>query len=532
MTRQAIFLDRDGTIIVDAGYVGDPADVALLPGAAEALQKLRAAGYLLIVASNQSGLARGYFGEDDLRAVHDRMLKLLAEAGVYLDAAYYCPFLAGEGATVEGYHLESDLRKPAPGMLLAAADDFAVDLSQSWMIGDSERDVQAGQAAGCRTILLRAESTEAQPLHEAVDAQGETNLQKKVEAQRTTDQHVVTDLREAAKIILHASPQPTSAECQSSTPTACKLVLPPAVDLPSATAMAPPTMNASAGGVPWRAILVLLLLFAAAMFGRQTLRAQWWTWRLARTDEPARRALLTQRLATLHPQSLAPTLKLLDHPDEQVRRAAAQIVGTYDDPAALAGLVRACTDSSAAVREAAFAALNQQPHKASVDALMDLATNERQEVAALALFYLAGRQDQRAHAMLINAIAQEEHLALRMEAISAARIYLVDAAVPFLLTALDDERAYDQPTICDSYGVQVLRRAIAAQAAPADWPSDARIEVPIAPSPSVAAERALIQITGLDPQTIAPGTSTPRERKDAWSEAYRTWSAQRESSVP
>lgn len=153
----AIFLDRDGTIIADPGYVSLPQQVQLLPGAAEAIKRLSAAGYRVVLVSNQSGVARGLFTEEDLAAVQTRLVMLLKAEGAELDGAYYCPFLDGPDATVPAYQRDSYMRKPNPGMLLQAAEELNIDLSRSWMIGDSPRDVEAGRRAGCRTILLRSD---------------------------------------------------------------------------------------------------------------------------------------------------------------------------------------------------------------------------------------------------------------------------------------------------------------------------------------------------------------------------------------
>ena len=155
MKRTAVFLDRDGTIIEDAGYVGDPRQVRLIRDAAHAIRRLRRAGHLVVIVSNQSGVARGFFDETTMNQVDARMKSLLAERGADVDRAYYCPYLDGPEATVEAYRRDSDLRKPRPGMLLLAARELDIDLSRSWMIGDSPTDVEAGSSAGCRTILLR-----------------------------------------------------------------------------------------------------------------------------------------------------------------------------------------------------------------------------------------------------------------------------------------------------------------------------------------------------------------------------------------
>ena len=156
MSDKAIFLDRDETLIEDPGYISSPEQVKLLDGVAEALVELKALGYKLIIATNQSAVARGIVTEKTLGQVHDRLKQLLAEKGAGLDAIYYCPYHP-EGV-VPKYRKESNCRKPGPGMLLSAADELDIDLEESWCIGDSERDVEAGLRAGCRTILIDARS--------------------------------------------------------------------------------------------------------------------------------------------------------------------------------------------------------------------------------------------------------------------------------------------------------------------------------------------------------------------------------------
>ena len=157
MTTRAVFLDRDGTIIEDTSYVDDPAKVRLLSGVADAIRRFGDASYLVVIVSNQSGVARGMFDEATLSAVHQRVDELLAERGATLDGAYYCPYLDSAEATVETYRRDSDLRKPKPGMLLQAAEELNIDLERSWMIGDSSRDIEAGKRAGCRTIRIAAQ---------------------------------------------------------------------------------------------------------------------------------------------------------------------------------------------------------------------------------------------------------------------------------------------------------------------------------------------------------------------------------------
>ena len=152
MSSKAIFLDRDDTIIEDPGYINSPDQVRLLPGTSQALMQLKQMGYKLIVVSNQSGIARGMFTEDDLSQIHARMKELFAADGAYLDQIYYCPY--HPDGVIEKYRKESDLRKPNPGMLLMAAEEMDIDLSQSWMIGNAYHDTTAGKRVGCRTILL------------------------------------------------------------------------------------------------------------------------------------------------------------------------------------------------------------------------------------------------------------------------------------------------------------------------------------------------------------------------------------------
>lgn len=150
--NKAVFLDKDGTLVVDLPYNVDPDRMALMPGAGEALRRLNDAGYALIVVSNQSGVARGLFAESALPAVEQRLREMLAGYGVALAGFYYCPHHPA-GAALE-YAIECDCRKPAPGLILRAAAEHGIDLEGSWMIGDILNDVEAGRRAGCRTILF------------------------------------------------------------------------------------------------------------------------------------------------------------------------------------------------------------------------------------------------------------------------------------------------------------------------------------------------------------------------------------------
>jgi D-glycero-D-manno-heptose 1,7-bisphosphate phosphatase len=149
---KAIFLDKDGTLIPDIPYNVNPDLITIVPDAIEGLKQLSAEGYLLIIISNQAGVARGYFTEDKLPAVEQRIKQLLEKQGVKLSAFYYCPHHP-EG-TVSRYTDDCYCRKPQPGMLLKAARDHNIDLPSSWMIGDILNDVEAGNRAGSKTVLI------------------------------------------------------------------------------------------------------------------------------------------------------------------------------------------------------------------------------------------------------------------------------------------------------------------------------------------------------------------------------------------
>lgn len=156
--QKAVFLDRDGTINKYVGFLRNIDKFELLDGVSEAIRKINESGYLAIVVTNQPVIARGEVSFAELEEIHDKMETLLGKDGAYLDAIYYCPHHPHKG--YEGERLElkidCDCRKPKPGMLLEAANQFNVDLSQSWMIGDGENDIKAGINAGCKTVLIGA----------------------------------------------------------------------------------------------------------------------------------------------------------------------------------------------------------------------------------------------------------------------------------------------------------------------------------------------------------------------------------------
>jgi D-glycero-D-manno-heptose 1,7-bisphosphate phosphatase len=152
--RRAVFLDRDGTLIHDPGYLGDPAGVVLLPGVGDALRALARAGFSFVVCTNQSGIARGKYGVADYERVARRLEEALAAEGVTLLASYACPYHP-EGV-VPPWNADHEDRKPAPGMWLRAAREHGIDLASSYSIGDGERDVVAAKRAGTVAVLLAA----------------------------------------------------------------------------------------------------------------------------------------------------------------------------------------------------------------------------------------------------------------------------------------------------------------------------------------------------------------------------------------
>jgi len=176
--QTAVFLDRDGTINKYNGFVKNPDEFELIPGVASAIRRLNEEGYLVIVVTNQPVIARGDTTVEGLNEIHNKMETLLGNEGAYVDAIYYCrhhPHKGYEGEVPE-LKIECECRKPKPGMLLKAAQDYNIDLNESFMIGDSENDVLAGLNAGCKTILIGneinnnfSETTLVSNLNEAVD---------------------------------------------------------------------------------------------------------------------------------------------------------------------------------------------------------------------------------------------------------------------------------------------------------------------------------------------------------------------------
>jgi len=202
-TTAAVFLDKDGTLVHDVPYNVDPALIRLTPGAVEALGLLHAAGYRLIIVSNQSGVARGRFPETALAAVEERLRALLAQRGVPLTGFYYCPH--HPDGSVAAYAVACSCRKPAPGMLIRAAREHGIDLSRSWMVGDILNDVEAGHRAGCRSILI--------------DNGNETEWELTPER---TPEHIAGDLPGAARALLPSRSPSARASVPSSPSLAAK----------------------------------------------------------------------------------------------------------------------------------------------------------------------------------------------------------------------------------------------------------------------------------------------------------------------
>ena len=153
MGRPAVFLDRDGTMIEDVGYLSRAADVRWFPYTLEAIRLLNRAGFLVFVTTNQSGVARGYYTEDDVRAVHAEMAAHLAAGGAHVDGWFHCPH--HPNADVAAYRAACACRKPEPGMIRQACAQLPIDLARSFVIGDKLADVGAASRAGALGILVR-----------------------------------------------------------------------------------------------------------------------------------------------------------------------------------------------------------------------------------------------------------------------------------------------------------------------------------------------------------------------------------------
>jgi D-glycero-D-manno-heptose 1,7-bisphosphate phosphatase len=182
-----VFLDRDGTICEEVGYVNHIDRCALLPRSAEAIRLLNEAGIPVAIVTNQAGVARGYFREELIHEVHTRVRSLLAAQGAHVGAIYFCPHhpTAGEPP----YRQDCSCRKPKPGLILRGAQELGIDLARSFMVGDSARDVQAAAAAGVTSVLV-------------LTGYGRGEWEHQPERFATRPAHVAADLLEAVRWIL------------------------------------------------------------------------------------------------------------------------------------------------------------------------------------------------------------------------------------------------------------------------------------------------------------------------------------------
>lgn len=180
--RKAIFIDKDGTLVRNVPYNADPDKIILEAGALKGLRLLQMKGYTLVVISNQAGIAHGYFKEEEMQTVVSKVELLLAEGGVQLDGFYYCPH--HPAGKIKAYAIACNCRKPLPGMILQAAADLDLSLSDSWMIGDILHDVEAGNRAGCRSVLI----------NNGNETEWEMNKDRRPD-------HIAKDLSEAAQLI-------------------------------------------------------------------------------------------------------------------------------------------------------------------------------------------------------------------------------------------------------------------------------------------------------------------------------------------
>jgi len=245
----AVFLDRDGTLIADVGYATRPEQIRILGGVARALADLAAAGYRLIVVTNQSGIARGYATEADLERFHQALDEQFHLLGAAVDAYYACPHHPDPGTTRRpDLAVDCNCRKPKPGLILRAAEDFGIDLSASWTVGDTWRDIAAGQAAGTRTIKVPTDPAHDLPRPPDVDP-------PTAEAK---------DLAEAARFILEGLPEPADDDEAGEAPSD------EITDAPAEPLAAAPTTAEGVAAVSFHAEVSSRALTAGAEPARET----------------------------------------------------------------------------------------------------------------------------------------------------------------------------------------------------------------------------------------------------------------------
>jgi D-glycero-D-manno-heptose 1,7-bisphosphate phosphatase len=191
--RRAIFMDRDGTVCEEVGYVNHVDRVRLLPRSAAAIRLANEAGFQAVIVTNQAGVARGYFDEELVHEVHDAVRHQLAEAGARVDGIYFCPHHPEVGS--EPYRRVCDCRKPGPGMLLRAREEMGIDLAASYMIGDTVKDLGAGRAVGATTVLV-------------LTGYGRGELQHQAHRWNVQPDHVCEDLLDAVQWIVAREGRP------------------------------------------------------------------------------------------------------------------------------------------------------------------------------------------------------------------------------------------------------------------------------------------------------------------------------------
>ena len=191
--RRAIFMDRDGTVCEEVGYVNHLDRIRLLPRSAAAVRLANEAGFQTVIVTNQAGVARGYFDEELVHDVHDAVRRQLAEGGARVDGIYYCPHHPEVGAAP--YRAECDCRKPKAGMLLRAREEMGIDLAASYMVGDSVKDLGAGRAVGATTVLV-------------LTGYGRGEFQHQSHRWTVHPDHVSEDLQDAVQWILAREERP------------------------------------------------------------------------------------------------------------------------------------------------------------------------------------------------------------------------------------------------------------------------------------------------------------------------------------
>lgn len=172
--NRAVFIDRDGTISEEVGYINHPSRFRVFPYAAAALKVLNDAGWLAVLVTNQAGVARGYFTEEMIHTVHNQLQNDLETGGARLDAIYYCAHHPSVGEPP--YRFDCDCRKPKPGLILRAAEDLEVDLNQSWMIGDRYSDIELARAAGVNSAFVLSGYGRGEWEHQRADWKHEPDL--------------------------------------------------------------------------------------------------------------------------------------------------------------------------------------------------------------------------------------------------------------------------------------------------------------------------------------------------------------------